>query len=203
MTRPADNPFRTERIDRLAYRPIGTSWPELGRRFADHGRRAAAAGGHGTGKSRFLATFAQTLAGAHGPVFWLRCGRDPLPAAGDLAGRLVVADELGALGPVAARRLLARSRESAGILAAVHVPPRSLPVLYRCAPDPTVSPATAATSARFFASSTTSPPGSLEPRRMSPAARHAGRFELGSGPAGGGAHASSGSDHGTSRSRLT
>lgn len=133
--RPADNPFRTERIDRLRYRLTGATPDDLAGQFAALGRRAAVIGDHGSGKSRLLATLADHLEARGLPSLRIRCGRDPLPSAQELAGRLLIADELDHLGRWRRRRLLARAARAGGVLAAVHRLPRDLPVLHHCAVD--------------------------------------------------------------------
>ncbi len=133
--RPADNPFRTERIDRLPYRLTGATLDHLAGRFAALGGRAAIAGDHGAGKSRLLATLADHLEARGRPSLRIRCGRDPLPSAEELAGRLLVADELDELGRLRRRLLLARACRAGGVLAAVHRVPRDLPLLHRCTVD--------------------------------------------------------------------
>lgn len=131
--RPADNPFRTERIDRLPYRLTGATLDDLAGRFAALGGRAAIVGEHGAGKSRLLATLADHLETRGRPSLRIRCGRDPLPSAEQLAGRLLVADELDRLGRLRRRLLLARAVRAGGVLAAVHRVPRDLPLYDRSA----------------------------------------------------------------------
>ena len=133
--RPADNPFRTERIDRLRYRLAGVTLDDLAARFVALGRRAAIAGDHGAGKSRLLATLADHLEERGRPSLRIRCGRDRLPSAAHLAGRLLVADELDQLSRLRRRLLLARAARAGGLLAAVHRIPRDLPLLHRCTVD--------------------------------------------------------------------
>ena len=134
--RPADNPFRTERIDRIQYRLTGgAALDDLAERFAGLGGRAAIIGHHGAGKSRLLATLADHLETRGRPSLRIRCGRDPLPSLEELAGRLLVADELDHLSRRRRRRLLARAGRAGGMLAAVHQIPRDLPLLHHCTVD--------------------------------------------------------------------
>jgi hypothetical protein len=130
--RPADNPFRTERIDRLAYRLSGATIDDLAARFASLGGRAAIAGAHGSGKTRLLAALADHLEAGGRPALRIRCGRDPLPSAQALGERLLIADELDQLSRLRRRLLLARAARAGGLLAAVHRLPRDLPLLHHC-----------------------------------------------------------------------
>lgn len=57
-----DNPFRSERMDALAYRAPGFSWEDFERRVAALGGRAAIVAPPGHGKSTLLDGFARRLA---------------------------------------------------------------------------------------------------------------------------------------------
>ena len=52
--RARDNPFRTERILEIRYRPQGCSWDDLLRRLAGMDYRAAIVGPEGSGKTTLL-----------------------------------------------------------------------------------------------------------------------------------------------------
>jgi len=59
--RPADNPFASHRLDRLGYRPQGTTWPEILARLESLGFRAAVVGAHGMGKTACLEELGRRL----------------------------------------------------------------------------------------------------------------------------------------------
>lgn len=63
-----DNPFATERLERLlAFDPElnATSWPQIEARWEQLGRRACVRGRHGAGKTTFLTTFGGRLSKEH------------------------------------------------------------------------------------------------------------------------------------------
>lgn len=59
--KPRQNPLRVERLESLAFRPQGASWPELLVRLEGLGFRAAVVGPDGTGKTAFLDDLARRL----------------------------------------------------------------------------------------------------------------------------------------------
>ncbi len=59
--KPHQNPFRVERLEALAFRPQGTTWPELLAKLEDLRFRAAVVGPDGTGKTTFLDELARRL----------------------------------------------------------------------------------------------------------------------------------------------
>jgi hypothetical protein len=137
--RASENPFRIERIHALAYRPQGTSWPELTARFDELGRRAAIVGPHGSGKSTLLAELSARLERTGLSVSSRRLNDDSSrPGVRDLREWLRAADSAtvialdGAefLGWRAGRWLTRATRECAGLLMTTHGKPR-LPVLLR------------------------------------------------------------------------
>ena len=60
--RPRDNPFASDRVERLRYRlPEGLTWDRLLERLADLRHRAALVGPHGRGKTTLLEELAPRL----------------------------------------------------------------------------------------------------------------------------------------------
>lgn len=155
--RPRDNPFRTERLDRLGYREAATGVP-AGRadldalidRFERLGRRAAVIGPEGSGKTTLLDALEPRLAGLSDPsergleVRRLRA----VPGGGalqPLSGRrgledvdprtLLVVDGIDRL-PVAARwRVRRAARRAGGLLVTAHRR-LLLPTLVACSTTP-------------------------------------------------------------------
>ncbi len=60
--RARENPFSTNRLENLNFRPQGTSWEELIARLKELNYRAAIIGPQGSGKTRLLETLAERLA---------------------------------------------------------------------------------------------------------------------------------------------
>jgi hypothetical protein len=140
--RPADNPFRVQRVDALAYRVAG-GLEALADRFDSLGRRAAVVGPHGGGKTALLAALEPVLrARALRPVsLRLHCGDRRLGPEGErwlavaAPGVVLVLDGSDELGRGEWLRVLWRSRAAAGLLVATHR--RGwLPTLHRCEPAP-------------------------------------------------------------------
>lgn len=52
--RAHENPFRSDRIERLAHRPVGWTWDQFEARLASLNFRAAIVGPHGVGKTTLL-----------------------------------------------------------------------------------------------------------------------------------------------------
>ncbi|MBI1370318.1 MAG: hypothetical protein GC162_16915 [Planctomycetes bacterium] len=129
MMRPCDNPFRSECIDRLTYRPIGTTWPAIiGRLEAMH-YRGAVVGPHGSGKTTLLDRLSEHLR-RHG---WrVRCifindatapveVRSMLPLVESLGARdVVLLDGADLLGRWAWRTWERRMRPTGGLIIASH-----------------------------------------------------------------------------------
>lgn len=152
---PRENPFRTERLDRLAYRSPATGEPAdpapLADRFDQLGRRAAIVGPEGSGKTTLLDALVAELgdrglelqrwraAPGGGGLVRERTGESGRSPAADLhtggTSTLLVVDGLDRLGRRDRRRLRRAARSAAGLLATSHRRLR-LPTLLRCTTTP-------------------------------------------------------------------
>ncbi|HEV8240289.1 MAG TPA: hypothetical protein VGS57_13045 [Thermoanaerobaculia bacterium] len=143
--RAGDNPFRVQRLARLAYRLDDTTWEALIGRWDTLGRRAALVGPEGRGKSTLLAELAERLVTRDGfrlRAVILRRGERRL-ATGDRARLLDGAgardllsiDGAQELSPSEWRRLRDASRAAGGLLITSH---RAglLPTLHECRTTP-------------------------------------------------------------------
>ncbi|MEM7410047.1 MAG: AAA family ATPase [Myxococcota bacterium] len=80
--RARENPFRTSRLDALAYRPRGESIERLLARWERQGRRGVVVGAHGSGKTTLLrALAARFTAGGKRVVSWRFSEAQPVPTA--------------------------------------------------------------------------------------------------------------------------
>ena len=138
--RARDNPFRSERVESLAYRAPGFDWARLLARLAAQGGRGAIRGPQGSGKTTLLHELGERLEGAGYTVRRLRPDPDDRSLARrqlrelttglgpDVALLLDGADRLGWSQWQALRR---GSREAAVLVVTTHRSGR-LPTLYRC-----------------------------------------------------------------------
>jgi hypothetical protein len=143
--RACDNPFRVQRLSRLAYRLEGTTWEALAARLERLGWRAALVGPEGRGKSTLLAELARRLAAERGfrlRAATLRRGERRLGAgdrahllAGVNAGDLLLVDGAQELAPREWARLRVASRGAGGLLVTSHRP-GLLPTLHDCRTSP-------------------------------------------------------------------
>jgi hypothetical protein len=143
--RACDNPFRVQRLARLAYRLEGTTWGALLARWDALGRRAALVGPEGRGKSTLLAELGNRLAerdGVHLRAVTLRRGERRLASAerarlldGVEARDLLLVDGAQELAAWEWRRLRESSRAAGGLLVTSH---RAglLPTLHECRTTP-------------------------------------------------------------------
>ncbi|MHC5005643.1 MAG: hypothetical protein ACYTJ0_21290, partial [Planctomycetota bacterium] len=138
-----DNPFRAARLDALAFRPRGTSWPALMRRVAEHGRRGAIVGPEGHGKSTLLRALGHRLETAGLPVVAVRARRESrgltarqeaVLAAAAAGGAVALVDGADALGGRAWRRVRRAAVAAGGLLVTTHRPGR-LPTIHHCVTD--------------------------------------------------------------------
>jgi hypothetical protein len=142
--RACDNPFRVQRLSRLAYRLDGTTWDALLARCAALDHRAALVGPEGRGKSTLLGELGARLEGRgfRLRLATLRRGERGLTARdrARLCARLGESDLLlvdGAqeLAPREWRRLRAASRRAGGLLITSHCA-GLLPTLHECRTTP-------------------------------------------------------------------
>ncbi len=75
--RPADNPFRSARLDGLGYEPLdGPGAEELVERFRRAGSLGALVGPHGVGKTTLLEAMARVFVGEGADVRWIRLNEE-------------------------------------------------------------------------------------------------------------------------------
>lgn len=75
--KPAENPFRTSRLDALRYRP--TNWPETLERFEELGRFVSVVGPQGSGKTAFMMAMIRAVIRNGGTANYLRLGIERSP----------------------------------------------------------------------------------------------------------------------------
>lgn len=129
--RARDNPFRSTRIDGLAFRDPTTTPDRLLVRWQQAGRRGALIGPHGTGKTTLLAELVQRIEAGGRPVIGVRLradgGRSDRAAIGCEAIRcrrdaVLCVDGFDLL-PGYARRVLAwTTRRLHGVIVTAHAP---------------------------------------------------------------------------------
>jgi len=137
--RPRDNPFRSERIDALAYRPEGWTWEALLAQLEAMDFRAAVVGPHGSGKTTLLASLVPRLVarGFTCRACRLRRGERDVPP--DLlvdAGRsdILIVDGADLLSRAAWRRVRRAALRAGGLVVACHRE-GLLPTLVECCPS--------------------------------------------------------------------
>lgn len=142
--RACDNPFRVQRLSRLAYRLDGTTWDALLARFAALDRRAALVGPEGRGKSTLLLELGGRLErqGFRLRMATLRRGERRLAAsdwerlfAGANERDLLLVDGAQELAPREWRRVREASGRAGGLLITSHRP-GLLPTLHECRTTP-------------------------------------------------------------------
>lgn len=135
--RPADNPFRSECVDSLPFRPRGWSWQELEERLESTRWRGAVVGPEGSGKTALLEELA---ARSRNEAAIVRLRRDtprPTTAAREqLPQRLgtqhtVLFDGAEQLGPIGWWRFCRAAGTAGGLIITGHSPGR-LPTLVEC-----------------------------------------------------------------------
>ncbi len=149
--RPRDNPFRTERLDGVAFRHATTGVPAgrddlcaLVERFEALGRHAAVIGPEGSGKTTLLDALEPSFAARGFEVLRLRA----VPGGGAIRpldpGRglreadwrtLLVVDGIDRLPVVSRWRVRQAARGAAGLLVTAHQPLR-MPTLIECTTTP-------------------------------------------------------------------
>ena len=141
--RARDNPFATDRVLRVRYRPQGWTWEQLLARLADLNYRAAIVGSEGHGKTTLLEDLGGRLRHqGHGvkelrltrecPTFQRAFLRDFF--ANVSAGDLLLFDGAEQLGRLAWWDFLRRSRRARGLVITSHRP-GLLPTLVECETD--------------------------------------------------------------------
>ncbi len=140
--RPArDNPFRSECIQTLSFRPQSVTWEELLQRLDELGRRAALIGPHGSGKTTLLRRLGEHLRDSGFCVLEQRIRVDePNPSVGELrefAGpadeeTILLFDGADHLSPRRWRALQRAARPAAGLIVTSHGTPL-LPTLIETA----------------------------------------------------------------------
>jgi hypothetical protein len=129
--RARENPFRTERLERLDFRHPSLSAKEIHARWVTCGRRAAIVGPHGSGKTTLLREIA-ARAEREGfrVVRWFRNADSPPAHARAIASEarelgpadVLVFDGAGHLSRWAWRRVARACRGAAGVLVTAHAP---------------------------------------------------------------------------------
>ncbi|HZE98456.1 MAG TPA: hypothetical protein VE981_15595 [Planctomycetota bacterium] len=142
--RARDNPFRSERVLSVRYRPPAGGWDALLARFEALGRRAAIAGPHGSGKTTLLEDLAPRFRAQGHVVRELRLDTDAPRFDPEfletfvalLSPRdLILLDGAEQMGPLAWFAFRRRTRTAAGLLITVHRPGR-LPTLLETRTSP-------------------------------------------------------------------
>lgn len=143
--RACENPFRVQRLARLAYRLEGTTWEALLARWDALGKRAALVGPEGRGKSTLLGELAERVAARDGcrvRSVTLRRGERRLASVerarlldGATSRDVVLIDGAQELSAREWRRLRAATRDAGGMLITSH---RAglLPTLHECRTTP-------------------------------------------------------------------
>lgn len=139
-----DNPFATERLESLPFRPPPGGWGPLLARLDRLGRRAAVIGPRGRGKTALLEALAPRLDERGFVPRLVRHGSTPdhtgrrvsANVGSPCANTIVLYDGAGKLGPWAWAMLLRATRHAAGLVVTAH---RTcpLPTWVRCRPDAT------------------------------------------------------------------
>jgi hypothetical protein len=135
-TRPRDNPFRSEQIDTLPYRPQGWTWEELVARLDSLDNRAAVVGPHGSGKTALVESLIPRLEARGFACRAHRLRRSDRDVPRDVLRGLterhiLVLDGADLLGRLAWRRVRRAAREAGGLVVACHRP-GLLPTLVEC-----------------------------------------------------------------------
>lgn len=135
-----DNPFRSERVDALAYRAPDFCWEDLEARLATAGGRGAIVGPQGHGKTTLLREWAKRRRAAGGEVVFIRIAEYQRRLTAEqrevlsLPGCIFVdsAEQLGWLGW---RELLRQTARASGVVVTTHRPGR-LATIFTCRTNP-------------------------------------------------------------------
>ena len=144
MTHARHNPFRTERVEQIRYRPIGWTWDTLLARLADLDYRAAIVGPQGSGKTTLLEDLTDHLHQlGYMPRFRRLDSESPELSKDTLRNlitnltdrNIILLDGCEQLRPKAWRFFLNLTRPARGLIVTTHHPGR-LPTLVECQTSP-------------------------------------------------------------------
>jgi hypothetical protein len=139
-----ENPFRTERVLAVRYRPPAGGLAALAKRFEAMGRRGALVGPEGSGKTTLLEDLVPAIAARGHPARWVDLDDEPglLDARSCRAffaslapGTVVFVDSVEKLGRWRWRAFERESRRAGGLLVTTHAP-GFLPTLLECRTTP-------------------------------------------------------------------
>ena len=142
--RPADNPFRADRIDRVRYRPQGWTWEAMLDRLQRLTYCAAIEGPYGSGKTRLLKELVARLEerGFYVSLFRVSPEETSLPTEllkrllfGRLSRHILLLDEADRLSTFSRLVLRLLSRRASGLIVTSHEP-GILPLLVECKSSP-------------------------------------------------------------------
>jgi len=128
-----DNPFRSERLERLAYRKPGFSWENLEARLAAAGGRGAIVGPEGHGKTTLLFEWRGRSVAAGRSAAWVRLSRGQRRLHDAQKSELVhaeavFADSAEQLGWGGWKEFVALTRSARCVVVTTHRPGRFAPV---------------------------------------------------------------------------
>ena len=131
-----ENPFRSDKVDGLAYRAEGFTWEALESGLSKSGGRGAIIGPEGHGKTTLLTQWAERRKAAGDHVVFLKLGeaqRRLADAQRDLlaTGGWVFVDSAEQLGWLGWRELQRLTRRAEALIVTTHQPGR-LPTLFAC-----------------------------------------------------------------------
>ncbi len=135
-----DNPFRSERLEGLAFREPGFSWEELEARLTAAGGRGAIVGPEGHGKTTLLFEWRDRWEAAGWKTVFVRAGRGQrrlceAQKRGLADAEAVFADSAEQLGWGGWREFLALTRSTKRVIITTHRPGR-LATLHLCRTSP-------------------------------------------------------------------
>ena len=141
--RAHENPFRTARLESLAFRPRRGSLADVLERWERLDRRGVIAGPHGTGKTTLLRALGEALRETGRTVVcWRFCEASPTPPLRQLladarrleAHEVLCLDGSERLSRWSLRRVMRAARSAHGVLLTAHAP-RGGPLLYETRRD--------------------------------------------------------------------
>ena len=144
MTRPADNPFRMQRLETLPFQPQSITWPALLDRLDALAYRAAIVGPHGSGKTTLMEALDRHLSAQGFRIRRLFMNEEEGPRLPDRwraslrqADRrdIILADGYNLLGLLQRWYLRRITRHALGLIVTAHQPVR-LPTLIHCQTSP-------------------------------------------------------------------